>query len=150
MKLFLFGAPCNDTDAEQQMLATRGYITRSLIDIQREHGPIAPRELKKLRALDMLSSAAVLVVDHDDREVVRSCGTLCRELGVPMVMSHDLPWTCPHKERIQETIDACDISYVRIRTRSTAQPAPQRVLPRTIGARLRHLFTQRHKAIPTT
>lgn len=143
MRLFLWGAPCADTIAEQQMLMARGYDVVSLVDIRNSDRAASPRDLKRLRALCILESQAVVVVDHDSRSSVMECAAVCRALGVPMVLGHELPGAAPHPLRMAEVIDACDRSFQRPCTSNVvmAQPRVQhrwrRVAQRLAGFAIR-------------
>lgn len=116
MKLFLWGAPCQETIAKQQMLAMRGYEVRSLYDVSQEEGPAGPRQRKQFRALEMMQADAVVLVYEDDREEAKRCAQFCQELGVPMVVSQELPFHCPIELDNTELISSIDVSYTIVRT----------------------------------
>lgn len=123
MKLFLYGAPCQETLSEQTMLAMRGYVVRSLHDIRSDEGPVGPRQRKQFRALEMMQADAVVLVYQDDREEAKACALFCQQLGVAMVLSHELPWTCPIELDNTELISSIDVSYSTARSSTSKQRA---------------------------
>lgn len=117
-QFYLWGAPCREVQAEQAALAMRGYTVNTLADAMgQEGGHFSPRLKKRLRACAMLQAAAVVVDGSTPLEDLAACRALCKELGVAMIYSTDLPAECPPRDRIIEVIDSLDRSHERCNVR---------------------------------
>lgn len=142
--LYLWGAMCREVQRDAAILDMRGYEVRTLQNECDRYGFVAgPREVMRVRAVGMMSAAAVVIDADMPADERRQALQQCHAMGVRAVYLHELPATCPDQPaHLIELLDSMD----RSNTYSLLPPPERMAVPpasitRTIAARIRHLFT---------